>query len=305
VATAHQALPNDGPRHPNGRHGLAPRSTFSGLGIKASAPPDLPGFPSSGTPSSSDLTTIATTTHLGFTAQEQLDNLNLVDLNGRVYDPTIGRFMSADPEVQAPYRSQSLNRYSYTWDNPLNATDPTGFCSTGTHILSLPCSDVVGYSTDGGPPPNEPPNESAATRATDASMSNSAQVVATPLVSPNETAKRKLDVGTATPGEKHYAMLAGGPAPKSMGNISKSVMNPRDREKLAQQQNDNAEEAQNNPPTINNKATANYMDQHAGKSSTERCAAFCRKGLEAGGLDTSGHPVDAGDYGPFLLRKLR
>lgn len=45
------------------------------------------------------------------------------------------------------------------------------------------------------------------------------------------------------------------------------------------------------------------MDEHAGKASTERCAAYCRKGLEAGGLDTSGHPVDAGDYGPFLLKK--
>jgi RHS repeat-associated protein len=80
-----------------------------------------------GMPSTADLNTITTTTHIGFTGQEELDNLSLVDLNGRVYDPTIARFMSADPHVQAPYRSQSLNRYSYTWNNPLNQTDPTGF----------------------------------------------------------------------------------------------------------------------------------------------------------------------------------
>jgi RHS repeat-associated protein len=93
-----------------------------------------------GSPSSSDWTTINKTTHLGFTAQEELDNLSLVDLNGRVYDPTVARFMSADPYVQAPYQSQSLNRYSYTFDNPLNATDPTGFDTcTGTHIPGAGC----------------------------------------------------------------------------------------------------------------------------------------------------------------------
>jgi RHS repeat-associated protein len=75
------------------------------------------------------LSAINTTTHVGFTAQEHLDNLSLVDLNGRVYDPTMARFVSADPYVQAPYQSQSLNRYSCTWNNPLNQTDPTGFCS--------------------------------------------------------------------------------------------------------------------------------------------------------------------------------
>ena len=35
--------------------------------------------------------------------------------------------MQADPFVQAPYNLQSLNRYSYAWNNPLNATDPSGF----------------------------------------------------------------------------------------------------------------------------------------------------------------------------------
>ena len=48
-------------------------------------------------------------------------------MNGRVYDPVIGRFLSADPYIQAPYNSQSYNRYSYVWNNPLSATDPSGF----------------------------------------------------------------------------------------------------------------------------------------------------------------------------------
>jgi RHS repeat-associated protein len=47
-------------------------------------------------------------------------------MNGRVYDPQIGRFLSADPYIQSPYNTQSYNRYSYTINNPLKYTDPTG-----------------------------------------------------------------------------------------------------------------------------------------------------------------------------------
>jgi len=48
-------------------------------------------------------------------------------LNGRVYDPNLGRFMEADPIVQAPMNLQSLNRYSYVMNNPLTLVDPSGF----------------------------------------------------------------------------------------------------------------------------------------------------------------------------------
>ena len=46
-------------------------------------------------------------------------------MNGRMYDPRIARFIQADPMIQDPMNSQSLNRYSYVVNNPLNATDPT------------------------------------------------------------------------------------------------------------------------------------------------------------------------------------
>lgn len=48
-------------------------------------------------------------------------------MNGRVYDPTIARFLSADPFIQAPSNLQSYNRYSYVMNNPLRYTDPSGF----------------------------------------------------------------------------------------------------------------------------------------------------------------------------------
>ena len=50
-----------------------------------------------------------------------------VHMNGRVYDPELGRFLSADPFIQAPYNSQSFNRYSYVMNNPLGYVDPSGF----------------------------------------------------------------------------------------------------------------------------------------------------------------------------------
>ena len=58
-----------------------------------------------------------------------LDQLDLVHMNGRVYDPLVGRFLSADPLLQDPQNGQSYNRYSYVMNNPTNMTDPTGFAS--------------------------------------------------------------------------------------------------------------------------------------------------------------------------------
>jgi RHS repeat-associated protein len=63
----------------------------------------------------------------GFTGQEQLDTVALVHLNGRVYDPMVGRMISADPTVPDPLNAQAWNRYSYVGNDPLAFTDPSGF----------------------------------------------------------------------------------------------------------------------------------------------------------------------------------
>lgn len=68
--------------------------------------------------------------HRGYTGQEQLDDLSLVHLNGRVYDPMTGRMTSPDPTVPDPYDLQSLNRASYVRNSPLDKVDPTGFQDT-------------------------------------------------------------------------------------------------------------------------------------------------------------------------------
>jgi RHS repeat-associated protein len=86
----------------------------------------------------------------GFTGHEMLDKLDLVHMNGRVYDPLVARFMSADPYIQDPHHSQSYNRYSYVWNNPTNLTDPTGFVAQMESSIAIQaCAQSVGCQTDG------------------------------------------------------------------------------------------------------------------------------------------------------------
>lgn len=98
--------------------------------------------------------------HRGYTGHEHLEALELVHMNGRVQDPLLGRFLSPDPFVQAPYDSRSLNRYSYVWNNPMTLVDPSGFqskppelptfipattpeqCATVIYFCGDPCSWV-------------------------------------------------------------------------------------------------------------------------------------------------------------------
>ena len=98
--------------------------------------------------SQNTIATLKNYTDRGYTDQEQLDNVALVDMNGRVYDPTIGRFISPDPLM-------GDNRYAYMYNNPLNGTDPSGYCgsewyevvcqitSTVSNALSSPVNVVT------------------------------------------------------------------------------------------------------------------------------------------------------------------
>lgn len=62
----------------------------------------------------------------GFTGHEHLPWFGLVNMNARLYDPLLGRFLSPDPYVQTPDFTQSFNRYSYALNNPLKYTDENG-----------------------------------------------------------------------------------------------------------------------------------------------------------------------------------
>ena len=74
---------------------------------------------------------IASQTTRGFTGHEQLADVGLVHMNGRVYDPMLGRFGTPDPMTENPFSTQGWNRYSYVGNSPLNFTDPSGYCFMG------------------------------------------------------------------------------------------------------------------------------------------------------------------------------
>ncbi len=98
-----------------------------------------------------------TITRAGYTGHAHDNDLGLIDMKGRVYDPLASRFTTADPLMQAPYWSQGMNRYAYVFNDPLNATDPSGFLSMsdvvkgfvyGGHIASAGLF-AVGSITNG------------------------------------------------------------------------------------------------------------------------------------------------------------
>jgi RHS repeat-associated protein len=72
-------------------------------------------------------TLTSSVTKRGYTMHEHMDEMGVINMNGRVYDPLIGRFLSADPHIQSPSNLQSFNRYAYVLNNPLAYTDPSGY----------------------------------------------------------------------------------------------------------------------------------------------------------------------------------
>ena len=86
-------------------------------------------------------------TKRGFTGHEHIDELDLIHMNGRVYDPGIGRFLSPDPTVQLPKSTQGFNRYAYVQNNPLKYVDPSGYSLRG--LFKIAAVVAVAYITAG------------------------------------------------------------------------------------------------------------------------------------------------------------
>jgi RHS repeat-associated protein len=96
-------------------------------------------------------------TDRGYTGHEHLspfgDDTNsgfcLINMNGRIYDPVLARFLSPDPYVQAPDFTQSFNRYAYGWNNPFKYTDPSGYWWGGDDLLVAGVGFAIGYLSHG------------------------------------------------------------------------------------------------------------------------------------------------------------
>jgi RHS repeat-associated protein len=94
---------------------VAERKSFDAFGARRD-----PQWGKTGAPPASQTT-------MGFTGHEEEEELGLVNMRGRIYDPKLGRFMTPDPIVSVPVAGQSWNPYSYVLNNPLAYTDPSGF----------------------------------------------------------------------------------------------------------------------------------------------------------------------------------
>jgi RHS repeat-associated protein len=101
-----------------------------------------------GVPTSSDYTAFGNTTRKGFTSHEMLDSVALVHMNGRVYDPFLGRFLSVDTVMQSLGATESINPYAYAWNDPLKYVDPSGHSLIGD-LIGAVFGIILGYLTFG------------------------------------------------------------------------------------------------------------------------------------------------------------
>ena len=83
----------------------------------------------------------------GFTGHEPLDRTGFVHMNGRLYDPRVGRFLSPDPIVSEPWSGQGWNPYSYVGNSPLSRTDPTGYCYNPRYPCPMHANQGGGFAS--------------------------------------------------------------------------------------------------------------------------------------------------------------
>jgi len=63
----------------------------------------------------------------GYTGHQHWDDLRLINMGGRLFDPEIGQFLQVDPILNLDIPSLGLTAYSYCYQNPLYYSDPSGY----------------------------------------------------------------------------------------------------------------------------------------------------------------------------------
>lgn len=83
----------------------------------------------------------------GYTGHEHLAVFGLINMNARLYDPVLGRFLSPDPYIQMPGFGQNFNRYSYALNNPLCYVDQNGKFFWTVVLVAAAIGAVVNVAT--------------------------------------------------------------------------------------------------------------------------------------------------------------
>lgn len=103
-----------------------------------------------------NIPTVPTWLYRGFTGHEMLPQFALINMNGRMYDPVIGKMLAPDVNVPNPYSAIGYNRYDYAFNNPLLYIDPTGntfaswdeFFQTARELYNSPYGGTATGPTD-------------------------------------------------------------------------------------------------------------------------------------------------------------
>jgi RHS repeat-associated protein len=177
----------------------------------------------------------------GFTGHEDDEELGLINMKGRLYDPKVGRFLTTDPLVSHPGFGQSWNPYSYVFNNPLAFTDPSGF-------QALPVPDIYIARENGSlqvwrapmalpppPPPSPPPPPNV-----DASLAGLSTVPVDLNATGNKAASTPQtppDGGGESGGAGQNLALSAGGGGADSGALTQAALHPQDY--LAMQQDMN------------------------------------------------------------------
>ena len=81
----------------------------------------------------------------GYTMHEHLDEFELINMNGRVYDPAVSQFLSPDPYIQDASNWLNYNRYAYCYNNPTRYVDPDGEFAISAFLLGMVVSAAIDY----------------------------------------------------------------------------------------------------------------------------------------------------------------
>jgi RHS repeat-associated protein len=82
----------------------------------------------------------------GYTGHEHLPHFDLINMNGRIYDPILGRMLSPDRFVPDPISTQGYNRYAYVLNNPLRYSDPSGDLPVAAIVIGATVGGYIGGS---------------------------------------------------------------------------------------------------------------------------------------------------------------
>jgi RHS repeat-associated protein len=157
---------------------------------------------------------ITSTTTRGYTGQEMMDPVCLIELNARIYDPTIARVISPDSVVSDPVGAQGFNRYSYVENGPPFSTDPSGHVDRNGGLgWGMPCWECSGegLTTDSAGNP-ESVTDYAANAAFDSFLTALSNALSEAYPNSQNSTASNTDATTSqsTPGMDSSGVSAGG-----------------------------------------------------------------------------------------------